>query len=94
MKTEFKFEIRKQSEGIYLNHKRNISDDRVHPNTYCKLDIFILVLVRGRAEGGEACMILSHFLRTPLTYSLLELVNSYKKECSLDYNKFFLPIFL
>lgn len=60
MKIEFKFEIVRQSEGIYLSHKRNISDDRVHPNTYCKSDIYILELVRGRAEGCEACMFLSH----------------------------------
>lgn len=84
---------------ICLTHKKTISDNSGHLNTDYKSHIFTLNLGGNKAGGGETS--LSHsvlpFLKTPVcqsAYVLLKLVNSCKKEWSLDYNKHFLAILL
>lgn len=84
---------------ICLTHKRTISDNRGHPNTDCKSHIFTLNL--GETKQGEVRRPFPtqsyHFWKLQFcqsAYILLKLVNSCKKEWSLDYSKHFLAVLL
>lgn len=86
------------SEEEIHESQRNSSSDRVHPGPDCTPGVYALILAR--SEAGKEILSFPALSVAPENSSLvshstsIKLVNSCKKECSLDCNKFFLSIFL
>ena len=83
---------------IHVSPEKNSPGDRMHPGTDCTPGVCVLMLAR--SEAGEDLS-----FPTPscgswklqvwsVSLHPIKLVNSCKKECSLDCNKFSLSIFL
>lgn len=83
---------------IHVSPEKKSPGDRMHPGSDCTPSVCVLMLAR--SEAGEDLS-----FPTPsrgswklqvwsVSLHLIELVNSCKKECSLDCNKFSLSIFL
>ena len=83
---------------IHTSPERNSSSDRVHPGPDCTPGVYALILARSEAGEDLSFPTLSRGSWKLQVWSItlhpIKLVNSCKKECSLDCNKFFLSIFL
>ena len=83
---------------IHMSPERNSFGDGVHPGTDCTPGVRALILARSEAGEDLSFPALSHGSWKLQVWSVslhpIKLVNSCKKECSLDCKKFFLSIFL